>query len=669
MRKFLALSVCLFFVWGSARADLISHWTFDEHLEDDGVAGNDGTFYDGFDLIGEPTWVPDHDEENEDGFAIEFDGIDDIVVMQTVPDDPLTRKPEFSISMWVKGDGTLDNVDDRVFSESNIGNVGNPLFNLGTHNQGADGTLDLYVRAGATRINHGHSTGIAFDGEWHHFAYVDVEGTVQVYIDGALDAGNFNYARPAPDESPLDTITFGAIRRAMDCCWFTGAIDDVRTYDHALTQEEVAALFDPDRECPEEGDTHCAGLDLDVGPEGDIAGEYTFDASGSDDSGDDVLYLFSADNGVDPVLTAGPQPENITTFFLGAGTWTISVTLDDDPLCPDVADDATCTLEVEVLETAPQLLGHWTMEGHLEDETGNGNDGTMQTLLEPLFTDGQCEESVQLDGMDMVVVDQALGLPLYNHEAFSIAMWVKGDYLEQLGTDRRVWSAASTTNNNPLFNIGTTNNGIGPAVDIYIRGGGTTFGHVHSTLPAFDGTWHHITWVDDNGDAALYVDGILDPTSFAYTRPVMTLDTTSIGGILRGAPDAQNPSHQFLGEIDDVRVYNYILSEEEITGLIADCVVCPEEGDSHCDDIEVTTPFDGEVVGQWTFTSLDATDDSIGDDDDSAPPIILEDPDVVEGGGCDCASSLAGSRAPASLLLVVLFGQAYFSRRRSRKAA
>ena len=48
---------------------------------------------------------------------------------------------------------------------------------------------------------------------------------------------------------------------------------------------------------------------------------------------------------------------------------------------------------------------------------------------------------------------------------------------------------------------------------------------------------------------------------------------------------------------------------------------------------------------------LDPTDDTIGDDDDD---LVIEDPDVVDGDGCDCQSSLAGRSGGLSLLLLLL---------------
>ena len=159
----------------------------------------------------------------------------------------------------------------------------------------------------------------------------------------------------------------------------------------------------------------------------------------------------------------------------------------------------------------------------------------------------------------MVVVNQNSGLPIYNNgtdNAYSIAMWVKGGPQN----DMRVFSEGSTTSDTPLVNLGTQDSG---QFASYIRPEtGTTSNHPLSQAKPFDDTWHHIAWVDDNGTATLYVDGLLDAGDFNYTRGTMALDTTSIGGILRA-----DPSHWFTGQIDEVRIYSRTLSAGEVLGL------------------------------------------------------------------------------------------------------
>jgi hypothetical protein len=213
------------------------------------------------------------------------------------------------------------------------------------------------------------------------------------------------------------------------------------------------------------------------------------------------------------------------------------------------------------------LVGHWMFDessgATAADSSGNNNHGTVQGDAQWVAA-GKVGGALAFDGVDdIVVVEQNSGLPIYNNgtaNAYSIAMWVKGGPQN----DMRVFSEASTTSNNPLFNMGTHNSGTPTGqYAAYIRPDtGTTLNHPLSQAEPFDDTWHHIAWVDDNGTAALYVDGQLDGGDFNYTRGTMALDTTTIGGILRAAP-----SHFFTGQIDDVHIYDRVLSGAEIAWL------------------------------------------------------------------------------------------------------
>ena len=52
-----------------------------------------------------------------------------------------------------------------------------------------------------------------------------------------------------------------------------------------------------------------------------------------------------------------------------------------------------------------------------------------------------------------------------------------------------------TTDNNPLFNLGTKNDGATGQFDFFFRNGGST-GHQFSNAEPFDNEWHHLAWVD-----------------------------------------------------------------------------------------------------------------------------------------------------------------------------
>jgi hypothetical protein len=102
-------------------------------------------------------------------------------------------------------------------------------------------------------------------------------------------------------------------------------------------------------------------------------------------------------------------------------------------------------------------------------------------------------------------------LPANKHPAFTVALWANVNGTGQ--TDLRLFSEAVTpNNNNPLFNIGTDSGGAAGVIDLYIRQTGwTDVNHIKTVAEPLDGTWHHITFVQqEDGSRAIYIDGVKD---------------------------------------------------------------------------------------------------------------------------------------------------------------
>ena len=151
-------------------------------------------------------------------------------------DLPINKHAAFTVSLWTKVNGTGQS-DLRVFSEGNTSNS-DPLFNIGTHNTGASGAVDLFFRQGAWPSAHILTTAEPFDEQWHHLAFVQQDdGSRTIYIDGVADelaiadkpAGNWN----------LNDTTIGGILRAAPTHWVTGLIDEVALWKRALTPQEI----------------------------------------------------------------------------------------------------------------------------------------------------------------------------------------------------------------------------------------------------------------------------------------------------------------------------------------------------------------------------------------------------------------------------------------------
>jgi len=153
---------------------------------------------------------------------------------------PPTQHDSFTISFWSKVDGNGQN-DLRLFSESNTQGDNNPLFNIGTKNNGSNGTIDIYIRqSGWPTVGHIFSTAEPFDGEWHHVVFVQDDLERSIYVDGELD--DLEIAARPDGEWKVDATTIGGILRGNASHWVTGLIDDVAIWKRALSADEVSAL-------------------------------------------------------------------------------------------------------------------------------------------------------------------------------------------------------------------------------------------------------------------------------------------------------------------------------------------------------------------------------------------------------------------------------------------
>jgi len=220
-----------------SHAELVAYWPLDgleNDMADEVVHGFD---MEAFNLD------PDFDVvEGKIGNAIAFSNEFQTLLSRIHdPDDPLpiNKHPEFTITMWAKVAGTGQN-DLRLLSEGSLNN-NTPLFNIGTANNGNDGTLDIFIRnSGST--GHQRTVGTPFDDEWNHIAWTFSEGVHSIYINGSFDRTVDWPSFADTDPFPLDNTSIGGIQRANQSHWVTGLIDDVAMWDEVLPTISINLL-------------------------------------------------------------------------------------------------------------------------------------------------------------------------------------------------------------------------------------------------------------------------------------------------------------------------------------------------------------------------------------------------------------------------------------------
>jgi len=152
------------------------------------------------------------------------------------------------------------------------------------------------------------------------------------------------------------------------------------------------------------------------------------------------------------------------------------------------------------------------------------------------------------------------GLPIYRGTGYSLSMWVK---LKAI-TNGYIYSEDGSNN----FYLRTQADGT-----IQIVATGTLNGTSSSVV--CDDAWHHIVWVDDNGEAGLYVDGTRDATDFDYTYSDAVRSNLSRSSI--GARSTSNTAFadQVIGFIDEAAAWSIPLKPTEVISIYNSG--CPSE--------------------------------------------------------------------------------------------
>ena len=211
------------------------------------------------------------------------------------------------------------------------------------------------------------------------------------------------------------------------------------------------------------------------------------------------------------------------------------------------------------------LIAHYELEGNANDSAGTAHG----TVSGGLFVAGRFGQAISLAGIGLAGNEYVdCGNP--SQLNFGTGSWTVSAWMTM--------TAPTTDNSNIFANGGDNIGGIR-----YMLGVSEAADHkacltldddvtkVQSTSSATvdDGQWYHIVGIRDGSSIRIYVNGFQDGDDVALPDGY-NLSGTSQANAYIGAgwnlPDSQLDKF-FVGVIDEVRVYNYALSDAEIAGL------------------------------------------------------------------------------------------------------
>ncbi|MBN2129877.1 MAG: LamG domain-containing protein [Sedimentisphaerales bacterium] len=222
-----------------------------------------------------------------------------------------------------------------------------------------------------------------------------------------------------------------------------------------------------------------------------------------------------------------------------------------------------CLLGLAPMASA-DLVGWWKFDDAMgtvaTDSSGNGYDGT---VVNATWEAGQFGVALSFDGSAYVDVPPeawstietqatatfwAYGDP----DAQPQANFILGAFQDPAVNDSRVMSAHVPWSNGTVY---------------FDTGGSTTDTYDRINLAAdvgdYEGTWTHWAFVKnaDTGDQQIYLNGALWHSGTGMTRPMTGVTAFTIGC-------KPGPSNYYVGLIDDFRLYDTALTEQDLQSII-----------------------------------------------------------------------------------------------------
>lgn len=209
------------------------------------------------------------------------------------------------------------------------------------------------------------------------------------------------------------------------------------------------------------------------------------------------------------------------------------------------------------------LVGWWPFNGNANDESGNGNNGTVTgaTLTTDRF--GVANGAYGFNGVnccgtpdpvqEIVVSNQILNLG----QNFTISCWMSsstvGKFQQCLFNSINHPGFAVEFNSEHVVGKLTYALGTGNSWDVlYAPGTSTSFQN---------NTWYHVVFIKNGTTYTLYLNGVLDGTTTVGASANYTQNAAIRFGSIGGGNEV------FKGSLDDYGIWNRALTSTEISGL------------------------------------------------------------------------------------------------------
>ena len=198
------------------------------------------------------------------------------------------------------------------------------------------------------------------------------------------------------------------------------------------------------------------------------------------------------------------------------------------------------------------LVAYYEFEGTTNDSSGNGRHGT--AVGDPAFVAGKIGQAISFDGIgDYVEITGYKGI--LGPSAVTVTAWINTISTE---TGAIVGWGPNTAGQRFGFRINANR------LRLEHQGG-----NIQGDTNVNDGGWHHVAVTVQESATISYPEVVLYLNGIDDTRPSTDPDAFALvaGEDVRIGSRPSNDDRFFTGQIDDVRIYDYTLSDAEVAWL------------------------------------------------------------------------------------------------------
>jgi hypothetical protein len=205
------------------------------------------------------------------------------------------------------------------------------------------------------------------------------------------------------------------------------------------------------------------------------------------------------------------------------------------------------------------LVGWWPFNGNANDESGNGNNGTVNGATLTIDRNGVANQAYTFD------VNQKIGTFITNFPVYSVSIWAKiNTWNLGIGTFNGGALASHKTDGFYGNGWGLEHNGTNNQNQwSWYEYNGNNYVQQYNGTPQLNAWFHVVLTSDSQGSRKLYIDGILTDT---YNGAAIISGGNNyefkIGALIDGPT-----IWWFKGDLDDVGYWNRSLTECEIQNL------------------------------------------------------------------------------------------------------